>query len=118
MKKEKNERIKEMYIKGYSASKITKIINREFGLEIKLGAITKYIQRNLKDCKAEHNKNKAIIRDCRRVVSNSSRSYMGTKQLIMWNRQSYKADSAGNLRYDSTRGKAPADLPKRYSVSI
>ena len=59
------ERIQELYIKGYSASKIAKILNDE----IKVEAIKKYIQRNLKMYSVEHQKNFKLKQDCKRAIS-------------------------------------------------
>lgn len=107
-------KIQELYVKGYSASKIAQILNNE----IKVETIKKHIQRNLKMYSAEHEKNLKLKQDCRRAIMNTDKNYMGTRSLIMWNRQSYKTLANGKLVFDESRGLAPADLPKTYSMCI
>lgn len=104
------EKIKKLYIKGYSATNISNIFNNQ----IKVGTIKKHIQRNLKNFKEEHEKNKRIIQDCKRAIMNTDKRFMSTKSLVMWNRQSYKTLENGKLIFDKERGLAPVDLPKTY----
>ncbi|MEG0237451.1 MAG: hypothetical protein RR523_13965 [Cetobacterium sp.] len=104
LSKSEKEIISQLYAKGYNYSEI---YNMDKGISCKKETLKKHIQRNLQDLKEEHLKNRQIKKDIRKALNETNLKFIGTKELIKWNRQSYITDEKGNLIFDETRGAIP-----------
>ncbi|ACD14201.1 hypothetical protein FDE76_15280 [Clostridium botulinum] len=102
--------VKNLFVAGYIASEIADI------LKAKVDTVKKCIDRNFKieEVLSIHKEKRRIKKDIKRVISNTSNRYMGTEQLIKYNRSSFNMNKNGVLVYNNDHGLAPVDLPQRF----
>lgn len=113
------EKIKQLYIDGYTDSQIAKKLK-----EVKEDTIKKFINRNLGEFNEQHLKNRTKrkeIQEVSRALMNESTKYLGTPQLLKWCNSGFERDSKGNSRFKKGIGARPIDLPayaKAYTAVI
>nr|WP_243147922.1 hypothetical protein [Clostridium botulinum]AIW54604.1 hypothetical protein [Clostridium botulinum]AIW54724.1 hypothetical protein [Clostridium botulinum]AIW54786.1 hypothetical protein [Clostridium botulinum]AIW54853.1 hypothetical protein [Clostridium botulinum] len=105
-------KVKDLYVLGYIASEIADILKQ------KTDTVKKCISRNFKDYVSVHEERRNIKRDIRKAVRNDSNKYIGTAELIKWNRNSFSSNHKGDLVFDKNNGIAPIDLPTYYKAPI
>ncbi|MEG1482872.1 MAG: hypothetical protein RSA57_03650 [Cetobacterium sp.] len=103
-------KVKELYIKGYTATEIGKILSSN------KKTVEKCVERNFKEFKSEHSIKLYERRDCKKAIERTNNQFIGNAQLVKWNRHSYITNDSGTLIFDKSRGQAPGDLPTRYKV--
>ena len=103
------EKVKEMYLKGYSATDIAKRLNAS------LHATQKCIQRNMKGFKKIHNATKEFNKEVERVTKREARQYMSDKDFIRRNKSIYKTNKNGDIVLNkSISGTVSFDTPRRF----
>lgn len=108
-KQDQFNKIKELYLKGYNAKEIAKL------LELSHGHIRNYISENLKGYGFEHRKARDLNKSIIKAINSTNNSYISNVSFLRQNRQSYKYDRNGNLAFDeSTRGTRTIDVPKKF----
>ncbi|WP_343101983.1 hypothetical protein [Romboutsia sp. MSSM.1001216sp_RTP31141st1_G3_RTP31141_220114] len=101
--------IKKLYLKGYNAKEIAKMIGDSHSL------VRKYISQNLlRKYGLEHRKTRELNKSIIRVVDNINNSYIPNRPFLNWNRQSYDYNKNGNLVFNEKRGIRPKDAPKTF----
>lgn len=108
-----NDRIWQLYEKGFSYVEIAEMIG------FNENTVKSYIERNLQHLKENHYKNKKIRREWLNSVKNENKQWISDFSLVKFYRQSYITNSNGNLVFDKkTRGQATDDLPKKLIVKV
>lgn len=110
------EEVKELYLKGYNAKEIAKILKDRGQINIKSDTVQRCINRNFDTLKLEHRKNRNISKDIKKSIDNMNKSFMSNSALLKMNRQRYNYNKNGNLVFDESVGKRPYDLPKTYYI--
>ena len=108
-KKDKVVSTKELYLKGYNAKEIAKILGMSHSL------VRKYISQNLlREYGLEHRKTRELNKSIIKAVDNINNSYIPNSSFLSWNRQSYDYNKNGNLVFNEDRGSRPKDVPKTF----
>lgn len=108
-----NDRIGQLYEKGFSYVEIAQMIGSNEN------TIKSYIERNLKNLKENHYKNKRVRREWLNSVKNENEQWISDFSLVKFYRQSYITNANGNFVFDKkTRGQATDDLPKKLIVKV
>lgn len=110
------DEVKELYVRGYNAKEIAKILENRGQINIKSDTVQRCINRNFFDLKFEHKKNRDINKDIKKSIDNMNNSFMSNSSLLKMNRQRYNYNKNGNLVFDESIGKRPYDLPKTYYI--
>lgn len=108
--------IEKLYLKGFNAAEITKILNKDLKNEneFKKETIQKHIQRNLLKKKMEHNIKILEKKEMIKAVNYEAKKHMTDKTFINKNRSIYKTKENGDIVID--KDVAPVitwDTPKR-----
>ncbi|MDE3445471.1 hypothetical protein PV488_16135, partial [Clostridioides difficile] len=106
------ETVRRLYTKGYSAKEIADTLNKD------VNTVNLCIYRNCEDLKKIHEENRIIRRDTLKLSDRHNKTYINDGSLLKYNRQSYKNDKNGDIKFDDKRGSKPYDIPKRYKKSI
>ncbi|HBF5866272.1 sigma-70 region 4 domain-containing protein [Clostridioides sp. ZZV14-6044] len=106
------ETTKKLYLKGYSVKEISEILN------INSNTVKLCIYRNCKDLKMIHKEKQKIRKDTLNLLDRYNKTYISDASLLKYNRQSYKNDKNGDIKFDDKRGSKPYDIPKRYKKNI
>ncbi|HBF9262905.1 TPA: hypothetical protein OUL50_002002 [Clostridioides difficile] len=53
-----------------------------------------------------------------KLLDRHNKTYINDGSLLKYNRQSYKNDKNGNLKFDDKRGSKPYDIPKKYKKNM
>mgnify|MGYP000010625975 FL=1 len=103
------EKVKEMYLKGYSASDIAKRLNAS------RHAVQKCIQRNMRLLKKSHDIAKEFNKEVKKVTRREAKQYMSDKDFIRRNKSIYKTNKNGDIVLNkSISGTVSFDTPRRY----
>lgn len=102
------ERIKELYIKGYNANEISKI------LELKYDRVRKFIFRNFLEYKDIHKENRTKEKSIKRAIDNDVNSYITNDNFLKFNRQAYKYNENMNITFDDSIALRTYDVPKTF----
>lgn len=108
IKNRPGDEIKNLYVKGYNISEISKI------LELDKNNVKMHVSRNLGPFKVQHEKSRKENEEIKKVVSKMSKSFISDQSLLKINRQSYNYNKNYDLVFNESRGERPFDLPKRY----
>ncbi|EOE7347203.1 hypothetical protein PV669_16490 [Clostridioides difficile] len=106
------EATRRLYLKGYNAKEIADILNKD------ANTVDLCIYRNCIDLKKIHKENRIIRKDTLKLLDRHNKTYINDGSLLKYNRQSYKNDRNGNLKFDKRRGSKPYDIPKVYKKNI
>lgn len=104
--------VKKLYVSGLNAKEIAE------KLEVNKSAVNKCIQRNFKDLKSIHLKNRKHFKFCendvRKVTKYESQRYMSDKIFILNNRSLYQTENNGDIVLkNNIKYLIPSDVPKR-----
>lgn len=103
------EKIKELYLKGYNAKEIAKMLQKSHGY------IRNLISTNLRECSKDHRKARDLNKSIINAINSMNNSYISDASLLRQNRQSYKYDKNFNLVFDEeSRSTRPHDVPKKF----
>lgn len=108
------ELVSQLYANGLSAKEIAE----ELG--VKVGAIKMCIQRNFKDLKPIHLKNRKHLKfyenEVRKITKYESKQYMSDKTFILKNRSIYETKEDGDIVLKKNIGCVlPWDVPRRLT---
>ncbi|MGX9758862.1 terminase gpP N-terminus-related DNA-binding protein [Clostridioides difficile] len=106
------EVVRRLYLKGYSAKEIADTLNKD------ANTVNLCIYRNCIDLKKIHKENRIIRKDTLNLLDRHNKTYINDSSLLKYNRQSYKNDKNGDIKFDDKRGLKPYDIPKRYKKNI
>ncbi|MCC0732117.1 MULTISPECIES: hypothetical protein [unclassified Clostridioides] len=106
------EVVRRLYLKGYNAKEIADILNKHSN------TVNLCIYRNCEDLKKTHKENRIIRKDSLELLDRHNKTYINDSSLLKYNRQSYKNDKNGDIKFDDKRGLKPYDIPKRYKKNI
>lgn len=89
-------------------------------LDVKIGSVKMCIQRNFKDLKAIHLKNRKYLKfyenEVKKITKYESKQYMSDKTFILKNRSIYKTEKDGDIVLKKDIGCAvPWDVPRRLT---
>ncbi|MDB2090458.1 DNA-binding response regulator [Clostridium paraputrificum] len=103
------EKVKEMYLKGYSASDIAKKLNAS------RYAVQKCIQRNMRLLKKSHDIAKEFNKEVAKVTRREAKQYMSDKDFIRRNKSIYKTNENGDIVLNKeVSGIVSFDTPRRF----
>lgn len=85
------ERIKKLYLQGYNAAEISKIIDSS------VDSIRKCIQRNYGELKHRHEVAVAQRKEALRAINYESKRYISDREFILKNRSIYKTLPNGDI---------------------
>lgn len=103
------EKVKEMYLKGYSAPDIAKSLNAS------KHAVQKCIQRNMRLLKKSHDAAKAFNKEVEKVTRREARQHMSDKEFIRRNKSIYKTNENGDIVLNKAiSGIVSFDTPRRF----
>lgn len=106
------ELVRELYLNGFNSAEIAK------ELKVNKAAVNKCIQRNFKEFKEIHIRNRRVLlfheKEVKRAVNYESKKYISDKSFILKNRSAYRTKKNGDivLRNDLDC-KMPWDMPRR-----
>ena len=108
------ELVGQLYANGLSAKEIAEELN------VKVGAIKMCIQRNFKEFKAIHLKNRKQLKfyenEVRKITKAESKQYMSDKTFILKNRSIYETKEDGDIVLKKNIGCAISwDVPRRLT---
>lgn len=102
------ERIKKLYLQGYNAAEISKIIDSS------VDSTRKCIQRNYGDLKYRHEVAVAQRKEALRAVNYESKRYISDREFILKNRSIYKTLPNGDIVINrEMSGIITTDTPTR-----
>ena len=106
------ELVKQLYVNGLNAREISEELN------VNKAAVNKCIQRNFKDLKPIHLKNRKYLRfyenEVRKITKYESKQHMSDKTFILKNRSLYETKKDGDIVLKKDIDYAiPWDVPKR-----
>lgn len=102
------DRIKKLYVKGYSSKEISNF------LELTEERVRKYITRNFLEYKEIHRNNRLEQKSIKRAIDTQVNSYMSNKSFLKQNRQAYKYNKNLNIVFDEKNGVRTNDVPKAF----
>lgn len=103
------EKVKEMYLKGYSTTDIAKSLNAS------KHAVQKCIQRNMRLLKKKHDIAKAFNEEVKKVTRREARQHMSDKEFIRRNKSIYKTNENGDIVLNKAiSGAVSFDTPRRF----
>lgn len=103
------DKIQKLYLKGYNAKEIGKLMCLSHGY------IRNLISKHLKEYGQEHRKARDLNKSIIKAINTINNSYIGNSALLKQNRQSYIYNKNDNLVFDEeTRGTRPDDIPKVF----
>jgi hypothetical protein len=92
------DKIKELYIQGYNSNEIVKTINSlNRNKKTTKAAVQKYIQRNFKDLKLQHERATIVRKETLKAIDYESKKYMTDKAFILKNRSIYETKKNGDI---------------------
>ncbi|MEN8079121.1 helix-turn-helix domain-containing protein [Clostridioides difficile] len=108
------ELVGQLYANGLSAKEIAEELN------VKVGAIKMCIQRNFKEFKTIHLKNRKHLKfyenEVKKITKYESKKYMSDKTFILKNRSLYETKEDGDIVLKKNIGCAiPWDVPRRLT---
>lgn len=108
------ELVKQLYANGLNAREISEQLNEN------KSAVNKCIQRNFKDLKPIHLKNRKYFKfyenEVKKITKYESKQYMSDKTFILKNRSIYKTEKDGDIVLKKDIGCAvPWDVPRRLT---
>ena len=108
------ELVKQLYANGLNAREISE------QLDVNKAAINKCIQRNFKDLKPIHLKNRKQLKfyenEVRKITKYESKQHMSDKTFILKNRSLYETKKDGDIVLKKDIGCAiPWDVPRRLT---
>ncbi|MBP3931688.1 MAG: DNA-binding response regulator [Peptostreptococcaceae bacterium] len=108
------ELVKQLYANGLNAREISEQLNEN------KSAVNKCIQRNFKDLKPIHLKNRKYLKfyedEVKKITKYESKQYMSDKTFILKNRSIYKTEKDGDIVLKKDIGCAvPWDVPRRLT---
>lgn len=106
------ELVKQLYCNGLNAWEIAEQLN------VNKSAVNKCIQRNFKDFKSIHLKNRKHLKfyenEVRKITKHESKQYMSDKTFILKNRSLYETKKDGDIVLKKNIDCAiPWDVPRR-----
>lgn len=102
------ERVKKLYLQGYNAAEISKI------LDSNIDSTRKCIQRNLGDLKRKHEIAVVQRKEALKATKYESNRYIGDRSFVLSNRSVYKTLDNGNIVLNrEVSGAVTADTPRR-----
>ena len=106
------ELVKQLYANGLNAREISEELN------VNKAAVNKCIQRNFKDLKPIHLKNRKYLRfyenEVRKITKYESKQHMSDKTVILKNRSLYETKKDGDIVLKKDIDSAiPWDVPRR-----
>lgn len=106
------ELVKQLYANGLNARDISEQLN------VNKAAVNKCIQRNFKDLKPIHLKNRKHLKfyenEVRKITKYESKQYMSDKSFILKNRSLYETKKGGDIVLKKNIDYAiPWDVPRR-----
>ena len=106
------ELVKQLYANGLNAREISEELN------VNKAAVNKCIQRNFKDLKPIHLKNRKYLRfyenEVRKITKYESKQHMSDKTFILKNRSLYETKKDGDIVLKKDIDSAiPWDVPRR-----
>ena len=106
------ELVKQLYCNGFNAREISEELN------VNKAAVNKCIQRNFKDLKSIHLKNRKHLKfyenEVRKITQKESKQYMSDKTFILKNRSLYETKEDGDIVLKKNIGcEIPWDVPRR-----
>ena len=108
------ELVKQLYANGLNAKEISEELN------VNKSAVNKCIQRNFKDLKPIHLKNRKHLKfyenEVKKITKYESKQYMSDKTFILKNRSLYETKEDGDIVLKKDIGYAiPWDVPRRLT---
>ena len=108
------ELVKQLYCNGLNAREISEQLN------VNKSAVNKCIQRNFKEFKSIHLKNRKHLKfyenEVRKITKYESKQYMSDKTFILKNRSLYETKEDGDIVLKKNIGCAiPWDVPRRLT---
>lgn len=108
------ELVKHLYMNGLNAKEIAE------QLEVNKSAVNKCIQRNFKELKPIHLRNRKHFKfyenEVKKITKYESKQYMSDKTFIMKNRSIYRTESDGDIVVKKDIGCViPWDVPRRLT---
>lgn len=85
------ERVKKLYLSGYNAAQISKIISSN------TEAVRKCIQRNYGGLKYRHESAVTMRKEAMKAVNYEANKYISDKSFILKNRSAYKTKKNGDI---------------------
>lgn len=106
------ELVRQLYANGLNAREISEELN------VNKSAVNKCIQRNFKDLKPIHLKNKKCLKfyenEVRKITKYESKQYMSDKTFILKNRSLYETKEDGDIVLKKYIGYSiPWDVPRK-----
>ena len=110
----KKELLKQLYANGLNAKEISEELN------VNKSAVNKCIQRNFKNLKPIHLKNRKHLKfyenEVKKITKYESKQYMSDKTFILKNRSLYETKEDGDIVLKKDIGYAiPWDVPRRLT---
>lgn len=108
------ELVRQLYMNGLSAKEISE------ELDVKIGSVKMCIQRNFKDLKAIHLKNRKYLKfyenEVIKITKYESKQHMSDKTFILKNRSIYETKEDGDIVLKKNIGcEIPWDVPRRLA---
>ena len=108
------ELVKQLYCNGLNAREISEHLN------VNKSSVNKCIQRNFKEFKSIHLKNRKHLKfyenEVRKITKYESKQYMSDKTFILKNRSLYETKEDGDIVLKRNIGCAiPWDVPRRLT---
>lgn len=108
------ELVKQLYANGLNAKEISEELN------VNKSAVNKCIQRNFKNLKPIHLKNRKHLKfyenEVKKITKYESKQYMSDKPFILKNRSLYETKEDGDIVLKKDIGYAiPWDVPRRLT---
>jgi predicted XRE-type DNA-binding protein len=108
------ELVKQLYCNGLNAREISEHLN------VNKSSVNKCIQRNFKEFKSIHLKNRKHLKfyenEVRKITKYESKQYMSDKTFILKNRSLYETKEDGDIVLKKNIGCAiPWDVPRRLT---
>jgi predicted DNA-binding protein YlxM (UPF0122 family) len=108
------ELVKQLYANGLNAKEISEELN------VNKSAVNKCIQRNFKNLKPIHLKNRKHLKfyenEVKKITKYESKQYMSDKSFILKNRSLYETKEDGDIVLKKDIGYAiPWDVPRRLT---
>lgn len=111
------ELVKQLYCNGLNAREISEHLN------VNKSSVNKCIQRNFKEFKSIHLKNRKHLKfyenEVRKITKYESKQYMSDKTFILKNRSLYETKEDGDIVLKKNIGCAiPWDVPRRLNNEL
>ena len=108
------ELVKQLYCNGLNAREISEHLN------VNKSSVNKCIQRNFKEFKSIHLKNRKHLKfyenEVRKITKYESKQYMSDKTFILKNRSLYETKEDGDIVLKKNiGGEIPWDVPRRLT---